>query len=85
MSSRRWHQGGNYVDERIDFPIIGKQQPITWFFLGLGLVFLALNYLVWYCNRDIIAAAQAKNVKPAPFKFGNSNFFYKKDYKKLLV
>ena len=45
---REWHEHNpDYVDTRYDFPLVGKQQPITLFLLALALVFLALNYAAW--------------------------------------
>ena len=80
---KAWHEANpDFVDTRFDFPIIGKFQPITLFFLSVAAVCFLITFIVWTLFGDVISENVNKH-EPAPFMHGNSNFFYKKDYKKL--
>ena len=82
---KAWHKANpDFVDTRFDFPIIGKQQPIVLFFLALAAFFLLVTVLVWALCGNVIAQNVNKH-PPAPFMHGNSNFFYRKDYKPVAV
>ena len=80
---RAWHaRHPGFVDDRVAWPLLGRQQPLTYALLLAALALVAAAAAAW--RRFEPAARRNVNVHPPDaFAWGNSNWFFQKDYRKI--